>query len=470
MGNTKSGKKSNKTIGFLTRSVSDEFGLPMWSSIASTAKKLKLNLLTFTGGALNSPLGFEAQGNIIYKLIDEKNIDGLIIWSGILSHYVGHAEIEKFCKQFSSIPVVSIEIAVKGIPSILGDFYSGVHSLVTHLIKDHNYRNIGFICGPDDSETGRERYQAYEDALKEYNIKINPDLILPGTFFAPSGKNAIDILLNERKIDINDIDAIVAANDNMAIDAMKELQRRNINVPNDIAVAGIDDINESKCLFPPLTSVKLPMTDWGKGGVQLLDKMFNGEKVEKLVKMPMELIVRQSCGCRSSAVKHAINYSEYKMKQISESETISLKKENILQAMIASIEASLTLDQKTVRKLLDSIYSEINNSGKNIFLSVFEKLLHQLIREEAELIHLNKLLTVMEQDLVPFLNEPEKIIKAENLIHQARILLGEIAQRFQAFIRIQEEFKSNTLINIAEALTTSFNLDEIEERAAKIRH
>ena len=461
MSSIKSDRKLNKTIGFLTRSVSDEFGLPIWNSIAKTAKKMKFNLITFTGGALNSPLGFEAQGNIIYKLIDEKNIDGLIIWSGILSHYVGQSEIEKFCKQFSSVPVVSIEIAIKGIPSILGDFYSGVHSLVTHLIKDHGYRNIGFICGPEDSETGRERYQAYADVLKENKIETNPDLILPGTFFAPSGKNAINILLNDRKIDIKNIDAIVAANDNMAIDAMKELQNQNINVPSDIAVVGIDDINESRCLFPPLTSVKLPMNDWGEAGVQLLDQIFKGEKVATLVKMPMKLIVRQSCGCPSSAVKHAINYSKNKKNQTSELETFPLHKENILQAMIQSIEASLALDQKTLRKLLDSISIEIDHKRENIFLKVFEKLLYQLISEEAELIHLNKLLTVLEQDLIPLLNETEKKLKAENLIHQARILLGEIAQRFQAYIRIQEEFKSNTLINIAEALTTSFNLDEI---------
>jgi ABC-type sugar transport system substrate-binding protein len=56
MSSIKSDRKLNKTIGFLTRSVSDEFGLPIWNSIAKTAKKMKFNLITFTGGALNSPL------------------------------------------------------------------------------------------------------------------------------------------------------------------------------------------------------------------------------------------------------------------------------------------------------------------------------------------------------------------------------------------------------------------------------
>lgn len=463
MKSTKKGIKPAKTIGYLTKSVSDEFGLPMWKSIAKTAKKMKFNMLTFRGGALNSPLGFEAQGNIIYKLVDEKNIDGLIIWSGILSHYVGQEEIEKFCKQFSSFPVVSIEIAINGIPSILGDFYGGVHSLVTHLIKDHGYQNIAFICGPEDSETGRERYQAYADALKENNIKINPDLVLPGTFFAPSGEKAINILLNERKIALKNIDAIVAANDNMAIDAMKELQKQNINVPGDIAVVGIDDIKESRCIFPPLTSVKLPMTDWGEAGVQLLDQMFKGGKPVKLTKMPMKLIIRQSCGCQSDAIKHAINYSKDKTNWLSKSENFQLNKEKILQVMAQSIETSIPLDNKQLKKLLDSILNEINNKKENIFLTAFEKLLYQLINEEAEIVHLNKVLTVMEQDLIPLFNKPEMKFKAENLIHQARILLGEIAQRFQAYITIQEEFKSNKLLNIAEALTTSFNINEIEK-------
>jgi DNA-binding LacI/PurR family transcriptional regulator len=209
------------SIGLLTRGISDEFSGPVWKGVADVARERDANLVGFVGGILNSPHGFEVQGNTLYHLAGVDNVDGLVIWTGMLGHYVGTGEMRNFCKRFDPLPVVSIELPLEGIPSVVGDFQQSVHAMLVHLIKVHGYRRIAFIRGPEDSLTGEERYHAYTAALAEHGIPFDPDLVAPGDFFAPSGARAIRLLLDERGVDF---EAVMAANDNMALDALRALQ------------------------------------------------------------------------------------------------------------------------------------------------------------------------------------------------------------------------------------------------------
>jgi DNA-binding LacI/PurR family transcriptional regulator len=168
------------TIGLLTRGISDEFSGPVWKGVADVARERDANLVGFVGGMLNSPHGFEVQGNALYNLAGAENVDGLVIWTGILGHYVGPEEMQNFCKRFSPLPIVSIELPLEGIPSVLGDFQQSMHDIVVHLIEVHGYRRIAFIRGPEDSLTGEERYHAYMAALAERGIPFDPDLVAPG--------------------------------------------------------------------------------------------------------------------------------------------------------------------------------------------------------------------------------------------------------------------------------------------------
>ena len=224
--------KTRPTIGVFSYGFAGNF---LWAGAIEAARQYDVNLIGFAGGSLHSPRGFEAQANILFDLVDPFLIDGLLLDSGVLSHYVGTNALHEFCGRYPNIPIVSSEVALKGIPSVLLDFYQGIRELIGHLIETHGCRRIAFIRGPQESQTAEERYHAYRKALSEYDIPFDPALIAPGTFFAPSGTDAIRLLLDERQVRF---DAIAAANDWMALDAMQAMQARGIRVPGSVSNPG----------------------------------------------------------------------------------------------------------------------------------------------------------------------------------------------------------------------------------------
>jgi len=96
--------------------------------------------------------------------------------------------------------------------------------------------------------------------------------------------------------------AIFAANDSMAIGAIEAAKRLSLNVPNDVAIVGFDDISTSRYVEPALTTVRVPVFEVGEIVGKIILKHLSGEggSVEEKIVIPVELVVRKSCGCKES--------------------------------------------------------------------------------------------------------------------------------------------------------------------------
>ena len=198
--------------------------------------------------------------------------------------------------------MISMGMVLQAIPSIRIDMREGMVKLVTHLIEEHGRRKIAFIRGPEVSQDAQERYQAYREAVAEFGLPANPHLVQPGDFGRNSGKVAVQKLAEVQRINF---DALVAANDNMAIGALQALQARGIRVPDDVIVTGFDDIEETGALTPTLTTVRTPWHSLGSQSVDLLLARITGDPMPEQIYLQTRLISRQSCGCQpTSAKKH----------------------------------------------------------------------------------------------------------------------------------------------------------------------
>ncbi len=167
-------------------------------------------------------------------------------------------------------------------------------ALTSHLLR-LGYGRVATISGPQDSIAGSERLAGYEDALNDLGVAVDPDLVAEGDFSAQSGARAMSKLLERRP------DAVFAANDTMAIAALREIQRAGLRVPDDIAVAGFDDIPDAAQTDPSLTTVRQPIRRLGSTAAStLMDLIADpGRRVREVI-LPTELVVRDSC--RSSHV------------------------------------------------------------------------------------------------------------------------------------------------------------------------
>ena len=181
-------------------------------------------------------------------------VDGLLIMSPQVD--TG----EQLIEDLTGLPTVLINShlsACAELPAVNVDNYAGARAIVAHL-AGYGYRRIAFIAGPEDNFEARERQRAYVDALRE-TVSGSVPWIIPGDFTVTRGHEAGEYIagLAERP------DAVFAANDQMALGCLFAFARNAVSVPDDIALAGFDDIPLSSCTYPRLTTVSADIVELG---------------------------------------------------------------------------------------------------------------------------------------------------------------------------------------------------------------
>ncbi|WP_279389039.1 LacI family DNA-binding transcriptional regulator [Luteibacter rhizovicinus] len=173
------------------------------------------------------------------------------------------------------------------------DDYGGARTMVEHLLASGRQR-IAFIAGPEVNHDVQERARGYRDAL-EVAGKADTACILPGDFTEESGYRAGKQVLEMSPRP----DAIFAANDMMAIGCLSALEEAGVFVPEDIGVAGFDDIPMARYVSPPLTTVRVRIAELGAAALERLVGII--EAPDDAPPLPREtvsteLVIRASCG------------------------------------------------------------------------------------------------------------------------------------------------------------------------------
>ncbi len=465
-------KGSRPTIGLLTRPLGDKLRALRWLGVADAAKERGANLICYPGGVLHEPKGFGAQANILYDLVDTEFLDGLVIW-GALGAMHSSREFLKFIERYHPLPIVSVALTLAGVPSVLTDNHGGMGQSVTHLIESHNCRRIIYIKGMEDFEEHEERFRAYLDTLAEHGLTFDNNLVISRYDTAeqgdrPTGHMAIRTLIDERKLQPGvDFDAIVTNNDVQAIAAIDELAERGIVVPNDVAVVSFDNDEESKFITPPLTTTPFPSYEMGRQAADVLLDMLEGKQVPEQTIVPTNLIVRQSCGCASNAVMAA----EVRPEGVVESTLIQQDQQIISEILQAVAEESAHIDTNQVEQVFQAFVSEVEGDSRNVFLPVLRGILDQTGTSEVEVMAWNVVLSALRSHALPYLAGKENGTKCrdhvENLCQQARVMVGESAERTQAHQRVKTEQQAENLRQIGQTLITTFDVTELMDVLAK---
>ena len=217
-------------------------------------------------------------------------VDGLLVMSPYVSAPADLAD------DLAALPVVLINTqdVADGIAGIRVDNYGGAVTMVGHLV-DAGHRRIAFIAGPDDNFDAHERLRGYRDALA-LRLKGVEEWILPGDFSEASGHRAGQALLAHATRP----DAVFAANDMMALGCLFAFAQGGAVVPDDIALAGFDDIPLARYVHPSLTTMRVNIADVGGRAVQMLLEGMGSDTKQATpsVMLSAELIVRESSAAR----------------------------------------------------------------------------------------------------------------------------------------------------------------------------
>lgn len=189
-------------------------------------------------------------------------------------------------------PMVFVDrwIAGTDVPVVRADGREAVRDLVAHL-HGLGHRRLAIITGPAATTTGRERVEAFREALRAYDLELPDDHIGQGDFQAESGRRA-----TERFLDLPEPPEVVFAADNlMALGVLDAVRARGLRIPEDIGLAAFDDIPWFVHTDPPITAVAQPTRELGRAAVRALVDRIEG-RAPKSVTLPARLVVRRSCG------------------------------------------------------------------------------------------------------------------------------------------------------------------------------
>ncbi|HYD42657.1 MAG TPA: substrate-binding domain-containing protein [Anaeromyxobacter sp.] len=285
------GARSRPTIGLLVDTLFDAYEEAIWNGVMAAAEELDLHVLAFVGGAY---VERRAGQNGVFELIHPDNVDGLVSLSGSMGNWISADELAARYRTFAGLPLVSVSKLVPGVPNVLIDNETGLAALLDHLVLAHGRRRIAFVRGPPTNDDAEIRWRVYRERLAAHGLPFDPALVYDGDFDRVTGRLAVRTLLDERHARF---DALVGANDYMALYAMQELLHRGVRVPEDVAVAGFDDIADAAGATPPLSTVRQPFERIGRDAVRTLAAVLRGEQVPPRQTIPAVPVFRRSCGC-----------------------------------------------------------------------------------------------------------------------------------------------------------------------------
>ncbi|HEV2778774.1 MAG TPA: LacI family DNA-binding transcriptional regulator [Actinophytocola sp.] len=203
---------------------------------------------------------------------------------------LGQAAPTSAIQRLKRLPVVVVagrcEDDQGRIDQVRVDNAGGITALVRHLVDAHGHRDLLYLGGPADSPDAAERLDAFlavagDRARKPWS----------GDFTQHAGLVAARALTDLP-------DAIVCANDQMAIGMIAGLRERGIRVPEDVAVVGFDGIDLGRHIQPALTTVRQPMQPIGAAAVTLLERrLHTPDRPPTDLRLPTQLQIRASCGC-----------------------------------------------------------------------------------------------------------------------------------------------------------------------------
>lgn len=222
-----------------------------------------------------------------FPKIISKKVDGIILVSSGRDCKNSHLLPEKY-----GIPMVLLDRKLNGVhsyPGIYSDNEYAAFDCCMRLIESGS-REIVFISGPLNVSTSTERMNGYKGALTHYNIPFDRSKVRIGNYTVESGYKAI-LELEKESISYS---AVLAANDLMALGALRALKEFSYKIPEEKQIIGFDNIDFSQYCEPSLSTVQQPSIQMGSKAVETLLKIINGEKVSQVTRLQPKILYRQS--------------------------------------------------------------------------------------------------------------------------------------------------------------------------------
>lgn len=286
-----------KSIGVFLERAGSEFQNQLCKGIIEKAEDTGYNVAIFSSyGNYGQNDRYFVGDQYLWDLPPYEELDGIILALDTMEEKSSRKKLLSRVRSRSHCPIVSIREIMEGANNLLVDNTTCMNGIIDHFVKDHGLKHLCFMTGPEDHWDARERLECFRRKMKEYQLPCGERQYFWGDFWKNKGKEACDWFFGGDEKP----EAIICANDYMALAVTSELIDRGYHIPEDICVSGYDGMLGTMSFTPSVTTVTVPFRDMGSAAVDLIcKKQGHPEEVENVY---FDAVVqkRESCGCMKS--------------------------------------------------------------------------------------------------------------------------------------------------------------------------
>ena len=314
-----SGKR--KTIGVFLCKAYSLFDNAVYQALEQEAKKHDLDVVVFTTvGYFSSQNEYDAQERGMFAFAPIEQLDGIIVAPDTYEIEGFRDELYSELTSRAKCPVVAIRHEGKEFDCVYTDQSLALRPLMRHLLEDHGLKKISFLAGYKGHPDSELRLQVYREEMVAHGLPVDEEKqITYGNMWLNCGPKAYEDLFADPE---NRPEAVVCANDYMAVGMMRTLREKGIRVPDEVIVTGFDNVPSVALNEPTLTTVEQDFAGMTRIAVAELDRQIRGEKQTNrdtdIKKIPMggKLIIGESCGCGSRGEDYYLKISTERGQQV----------------------------------------------------------------------------------------------------------------------------------------------------------
>lgn len=293
--------KPYKVIAFCLTKFNDYDQVKIMNQLCNHCAEHNIKIMVFTSATdlFNGGINDIGEGHI-FSLFDVERFDAIVVMSETFKHSDVLNNLINRALRYE-VPVISVDHAIHGCINITFDYGDAFEKIVRHVVEEHGVRNLGFIAGPKDNPFSEERIASYKHVLADNNINFNDTKFGYGDFWTDPTREVLESFLADQD---GLPEAIICANDIMAIECIRVLRERGIKVPDQVIVTGFDGIELERYYSPRLTTAEFDVQALQQAIFQAVFDNTDGKKGQQTIHIEYRNRIGASCGCKDMSTEN----------------------------------------------------------------------------------------------------------------------------------------------------------------------
>lgn len=295
-------KEKEKLIGICGVRIFDQNTLHFLNTLQKESEKQGYRLVSFSGNTDDMDESDEVVGEYqLFELLKYIDLCALIVLTEMIKN---KKTIQKIVDigEAKGIPIFSVDSPWDGCYSLVMDNVTGFEQIVRHVVEEHGCRRVNMIAGFKENRFSQERVEVYKRVLEKNQIPFEEERLGYGDFWDRPTREVVKRFLTS---DLPFPEAIICANDSMALTTISVLNEHGLEVPEDVIVAGYDGTKDGEYFFPSLTSSVPQYEETVKWILKEIEKVSEQKKMEPCdVPIKVGIQKHQSCGCEDKHLRN----------------------------------------------------------------------------------------------------------------------------------------------------------------------